>query len=138
MTNARRLDLTVFRRDPMRLSLAAIGQNLEGCNPSFTVRLYPEQPGAALLGFGSTSTPGAEGIRIVDVIRDADSIPTTLFEIIALKASIQGLPFNGEIGAPTTLFYDLQWTPPPEGSGFSAVEQTVLFGNLIILGSAND
>jgi len=138
MDQFRRQDLRVFRRDPLHLVIAVIGLDLTGSGPSLAVRLYPDAPGLPELLLGPTASAGSQGIRIVEVTRDPADVPTTLLEILATKGAINRLPRTGEIGTPSTFAYDLQWTPPAAGPGLTRVEETVLFGSFIVMGSVND
>jgi hypothetical protein len=138
MMTAQRLDLSVFRNDPLSLPMAVIGFDLSDSAPTLAVKLLPDAPGIPLLLLAPTSIPGADGIRIVSVVRDEDDVPTTLMEGIASEATLATLPPAALPGADLTLSYDLQWTPPSDGSDFTSVEETILFGDFIIKGSVND
>jgi hypothetical protein len=138
MTNAARLELYAFRNDPFCVTMEIIGEDLSDATFAFAVKLYADQTGSALLGpLGMTTTEGAEGIRIVDVLT-VEGVPYTLLEIIATKAHVQALPAADEAGDDVTLYYDLQWTPDDaDESGFAPVEATRLYGPFILRGSAN-
>lgn len=138
--DARRLDLTVWRRDPMRIVLAVEGVDMGNVpTMSFAVRLYPDTPGEPLLLLVNKVTKGENGIRVVTIAEDTPGIKTTLVEIYCDKATLAPqIPAAGEVGCDVTLAYDFQWTLPDDGTGFTPVEETVLFGSFIVKGSVND
>ncbi len=138
VADAQKFDLTVFRRDPMQLTLAATGRDLTGANPHFVVRSQPDATGPALLSLGPVTTIGAEGIRLIEVATDDNDVATSVLEIIATKASIIALPPPAQQGIPVVLAYDLQWITPAEGPGLNAIEKTVLFGTFTVMESVND
>lgn len=137
MTEAQRLDLRVWRRDPMRFTFAVRGVDASGSGPALVVRLYPDAPGAPQIALGPTTTEGAEGVRCVDVYEE-DGLPVTLFEAVADKETIAALPEPSEAGSDLSLAYDMQWTLPPDPLGFTQLEQTFLYGKFIVRGSVND
>lgn len=138
MLTSKRTTIAVFRRDPLYLLISVIGYDLTASSPAMAVRLYPDAPGDPLLLLEATGWAGADGIRLVEVIVDDDNVPTSVLEVIASKATMSEMPLPGELGSDLTLYYDFQWTPPLEGSGITPVEETVMFGDFIIKGSAND
>jgi len=129
--------LSCFRKDPLAIRMQVQGVDLTNANPAFAVRLYKDAPGAALIQLGVVTAAGTDGIRLVGVVPDSDGISTTLLEIIASKTLMAALPAEAELGDDLTLAYDLQWTPPDDGSGFTSEETTVLFGDFIVQGSVN-
>lgn len=133
-----RQTLTVFRNDPLYLVISVVGFELSGAAPSFAVRLYPDAPGLALIMLDATAESGKNGCRIVSVTFDGDDIPTTVLEIVASKDLMGSLPSASEAGADLTLSYDLQWTMPADAIGFSAGEERIMFGDLVVKDSFND
>ena len=139
---AAKLTLQGFRNDPFHATLRIGGIDLTGAAMALAVRLYPNQPGDALIEIEATDLAGAEGIRLVSVGLDDDGVPESWIEIIIAKPTIQGLPAltaGAEIGDPATFHYDLQATPAEDVSSpwTENIEQTLLFGPFIINGSAN-
>lgn len=139
MTVAAKQALRGFRNDPFYESFIFSGIDLTGASFAFAVRSYPDQAGAALISFSGTTTPGGEGVRLVEVDEDEDGIPESLIEVVATKAHMQALPAAAEAGDPVVLYYELQVTPPADGETpwYDQIEQTWLYGDFILNGSAN-
>lgn len=139
MAAFRRLDLRVFRKDPLQLTLTVVGIDLTGATQlDFAVRLYPDAPGAKLINCALTTTPGAQGCRLVSVTTDGGGVPTSVIEILDTKATMAALPAAGEAGDDTVLHHDFQWLRAADGSGLTMIEETKLFGQFIVMGSVND
>ena len=139
MANFRRLDLRVFRKDPLRETLRVVGINLTGATQlDFAVRLDPDAAGAKLITCALTTTPGAQGCRLVSVTTDAGGVPTSLIEILDTKATMAALPAAAEAGDDVVLYYDFQWLRAADGSGLTMTEETKLAGQFIVMGSVND
>lgn len=131
------------RNDPLHLMMTAIGVDLSGATMRFAVKqdqdnVKPADQAAPLLALTMTATPGAQGVRLVDVNTGSDGIAVSRFEIVALKAAMQALPNAAESSADLRLYYDFDWLRAPDDSGWSMLEQTVMYGPLILEGSAND
>ena len=137
MAIAQRLEQVAFRKDPFQLAFRARGYNLSLAAFAFAVRLYPDAPGDPLILVRKAQTRGASGVRVVDTGTDADGIPWTDLEIILRKSLIEALPSAGEAGDDAQFHYDFQWAAPDTASGFSQVENTILFGPFIVKGSIN-
>jgi len=101
------------------------------------VRDRPDMPGDPRLLLPKTTTAGEDGCRLVDVTEDDDGVPTSLVEILAIKATMGTLPQALAPGDPVKLAYDFQWMLPDDGSGLSTLEETILFGDFIVMGSVN-
>lgn len=143
MTFAQRAPITAFRNDPLRVTLE-IELDLTGATVAFAVRQHPDQSGAALLSVsGSTlavnaSPAPAPSIRLVDVDTDDDGVTTSVIELRDTKAHMQALPAAAVQGDDLSLYYDLQFTlATGVAAPFAAEEETVLFGDFIVKGSAN-
>jgi hypothetical protein len=137
MNFAQRRDFTVFRNDPLQLVFGVIGLDLTGAVMKMAVKLYPDAPGDPLLLLENQATPGQPGLRLVDVTVDDDGVPTSLIEGLRPKADMQALPPSAEFRVPLKLSHDFQWTLPDDGSGLTPQEETVLFGDFIVMGSVN-
>lgn len=147
MAEATRVALTAFRNDPLCLTVG-IEEDLTGATVKFCVRQYADQPGDPLLGpitgtgLAVSLEPIATGIRLVEVTFDDDGVPLSVIEITDTKAHVQALPsaFDAgeERGSDLTFHHDIERTLSEEAAApFSAVEQTKLFGDFILKGSAN-
>lgn len=142
MSQAQWVTLTAFRHDDFREIMIVEGYDLTGATLSLAARLRRGSPGDPILLLQNTATPGAEGIRIVSAELDADGVPSTTLELFEPKASFvtKLTPYQPrELGGSVTLEIDFQWkfaaAPDPD---FTNVEETVLWGELIIQGSVND
>lgn len=129
--------ISAFRKDPFQYVLGVIGFDLTGVDMKFCVRDRPDMPGDPRLLLATTGTPGADGCRFVSVEVDEDGVPTSLIEIVASKAQMATLPQALMPGDTVKLAYDFQWTLAPDGSGLSALEETILFGDFNVMGSVN-
>ena len=138
MFSAVRQDLQTFRNDPAVLFMAFEGLNLTGANMGLRIVDYPDYPGTARAALATTTTPGAEGLRLVEVTYDADGVPTSFVEGIVLKATQQAMPAAPEIGGDAELYYDLQVTLATDTSDiWGEYEGTLWFGTWRVKGSAN-
>lgn len=145
MAFAKRVAIVAFRNDPLREVLAVVGYDLTDAQLRFCVRQYPDQQGDPLLEiFNDQLDPDpvvstSTGMRLVEVTEDADGVKTSVVEVIAVKSDMQLLPPGGERGEDLTLYHDLDWIlGEDEAAPFAAVEETVLYGDFILKGSAND
>lgn len=85
------------------------GLDLRGVALRSQVRLLPDTPGAPLADLQSTMNGNAEGLRVIDFTVDA-GVPVTTIEIVVNESTVEAMPYQGEVGAPTVLAYDLQAT----------------------------
>lgn len=141
MITPKRLPLVVRRNSPLHLMCRVEGLNLSGAIMRFAVKLYPDNVPPddqipPLLVLEAAAINGGEGIRLVDVSYD-EGIPTSRFEVIAAKSSIQALPPSADAGTDLQLFYDFDWLRVADDSGWSMLEETVLYGPFTVKGSAN-
>lgn len=133
-----RQDISAFRKDPLQKLMTLFGVDLtDNTSLSFAVKLATDVPGDPLLLI--TSGTGATGIKLIDVGTDGEGLPYSTVQISDTKAHMGALPSAAEYGATVRLSWDLQWVPPTSITApATAVEQTLAYGNLIILGSVND
>lgn len=112
--------LEAFRDDPLSRTFAVKSVAPLG-DPQlrFAVRLYPDAPTRLVEATASViSTSMLNGLHV------------TLLRFTVPKSAIQALPKAREPGADAFLAYDVQML-------VDGVETTVLFGDLIVRGSAN-
>jgi len=111
------LPLTVQRGTPFVYRIDFPGYDLSAAGLVAQVRLYRDQPGAALISLGAAQ-PLAEGLS-VGVVSDAAGIPTSTLQIRINESTIEQLlpfPENGlEPAAPVDLVWDLHLTLSPIG-----------------------
>jgi hypothetical protein len=143
MSIAKREPFTGFRNDPLRETLEVIGVNLTGGLARFCIRQRPDQEGDALLevegeDFIEDDEPLVSGIRLIEVTEDEDGVFTSILEITSTKEEMQALPAASEQGRDLTLYYDFEWqVSEEEAAPFAAAEETILYGDFIVRGSAN-
>lgn len=143
MTFAKRQAFPVFRNDPLCLTFELVGADLTEATARFCVRQKPDQEGDALLEVEGVDlieddVPLVSGIRLIEVTEDDDGVFTSILEITSTKEEMQALPAAAEQGQDLTLFYDLEWQLSEAVSApFAAVEETILYGDFIVRGSAN-
>jgi hypothetical protein len=92
------------------------------------VRLAPDTPGAPLVNLPLVATAGTEGLRVSGVTLD-NGAPVSTIELRINEPTMEGLPFSGEVGDPTTLYYGLQVT-------FANLKKTRLEGQFIVVPGA--
>lgn len=139
MLLAQRLDLTAFRRDPLRIIARVVGDDLSAATVTYGVGLYRDiDPAFRSLVLTNTLVIGGDGVRLVRVERSPGDQPVSVFEIIASKPLMALLPRTGEIGDDVSLAHELQVDRLTAAPGFSPVETTLFFGTLTIKGSVND
>lgn len=85
------------------------GLDLRGVPLRSQVRLLPDTPGAPLADLQSTMNGNAEGLRVVDFTIDA-GVSVTTIEFVVNESTVEAMPYQGEVGAPAVLAYDLQAT----------------------------
>jgi hypothetical protein len=111
------LALTVQRGTPFVYRIDFPGLDLTTAGLAAQVRLYRDQPGAALISLGAAQ-PLAEGLS-VETASDADGVPTSTLQIRINETTIEQLlpfPQNGlEPAQPVELAWDLHLTISPVG-----------------------
>jgi len=136
-----RSSITVFRKDPVQIAIAFTGVDLTDvmASLSLAVKIGPDVGGEPILTF-----TGAEdgGITLFDMSVDDDGIATSVILLSMTKADhVAALADYQPVepGQTVILYFDIQWTPPAAlVAPMTAVETTILTGNYIVLGSAND
>ena len=126
MTSAARQPLGGWRNEAMSVPITVVGADLNGKSLRMQVRLAPDTPGPALLDLANVADAVSLGMRLVSVT-NAAGLPTSNLMLQIPKASMQGLPYAGELGDPTVLAYAMQ---------FDGV--TRLYGTFAALASAID
>lgn len=147
MAFGQKVTLPAFRKDPLQFVMAVEGYDLTGATMTMTVRLRPDAPGDPILLLGTVTVAGDQGIRVAEVTTDADGVTSSTLEILVPKAAFiaamapyQAIPpLSTEFGGQVVLAFDFQWllAAAPDPS-ITNVEETVLWGDLIIMGSVND
>lgn len=131
-----------FRNRPFVRTIIVSGMDLTGASFAMGIKQYPDAAGSALVSIGTTSSPGAEGIRFAGVTLDADGIPESSLELFVTEAHINALPTyatdDADFGEPIRLFYDFVVTPPADAETpwTDNVEQTWSYGPFLVNGSA--
>lgn len=106
MATTARLDLSAWRNDDVwEYPVRVIGADLTAASLLMDVRLAPDTPGAALIALGKVTTP-AQGVRVAGV-SVVNGLPVTDLRIRIDRATMQALPYSGEVGSSTKLAYAL-------------------------------
>lgn len=108
MATAACLPIAADRVGPCVRTIFFEGLDLFGLQLAMEFRLNQETPGPAPISLGMGATADAEGIRVVDVT-SANGIPTSQVVIRISEATMKDaakVPYSGELGSASTLFYD--------------------------------
>lgn len=127
------VDLYGDRWTPFSQSMVFINLNLTGAVFLMHVRATRDITGSPLVSLANTSTPGAQGVRLVSVSTDtianhitaermtvdqipdskelSDVISISTIHVVVSEASMEGMPFPTPRGPDVTLYYDLHITP---------------------------
>lgn len=108
MATAACLPIAADRVGPCVRTIFFEGLDLFGLQLAMELRLNPETPGAASISLGMGATADAEGIRVVNVT-SAGGVPTSQVVIRINEATMKDaakVPYSGELGSASTLFYD--------------------------------
>lgn len=133
-----RVDLSAYRRDPLQIVLHVVGVDLTGVAVRYGVSIFPDaDPASRLLTLGPTAEPGADGVRLVEVVR-VRGLPVSVIEIIASKARMAALPPSSIPDRPMPLSHELEVDRLPIADRLTPVETTLFTGTLTIMGSIND
>lgn len=108
---------------PIKNTTAAGGQDL-----LMQVRLAPDTPGDPLINLPLVATTNTEGLRVTDVTV-ADGVPVSTIELRINEPTMEGLPFEGEVGDPASFAYGLQVT-------FANLKKTRMEGQFVVLPGA--
>lgn len=126
MATAARLALSAWRNETCARTIKVVGLDLTDADFELQVRLKPDTPGDALIDLTKQAEDGAEGIYLAGV-ETVDGAPVSTLTLTIDTATMQGLPYAGEVGDNATLAYAMQI----DG-------QTRLFGDFVVLASAFD
>lgn len=86
------------------------GLDLTGVDMRAQVRWSGDTPGPALVDLRTVNNGNAQGLRLVEVTSNDAGLPTSHVEIVINETTIEGLPYQGEIGDATQLAWDMQVT----------------------------
>ena len=92
------------------------------------VRLAFDTPGAPLVNLPLVATANTEGLRVTGVAVE-DGVPVSTIELRINEPTMEGLPFSGEVGDPSSFYYGLQVT-------FGNLKKTRMEGQFIVLPGA--
>ena len=109
MATAACLPIAADRAGPCVRTIFFEGLDLNGIPLSLEARLKPETPGAAAIALGIGATANAEGMRLVGVTF-TDGIPTSQVTLRINETTMKDaskVPYVGELGDVSTLYYDL-------------------------------
>ncbi len=95
---------TVFRWQPVKLTLDFVGYDFTGQTFKAEVRAYRDAENPALISLDTVASPG-EGISVTVVT--TDSIPTSTVEIRINETTLEALPFTNPRGTDFTAVWDL-------------------------------
>jgi lysophospholipase L1-like esterase len=126
MATAARLALPAWRNETCARTIKVVGLDLTDSDYELQVRLKPDTPGDALIDLTKQAEAGDEGIYLSEV-ETVDGAPVSTLALTVDTATMQGLPYAGEVGDNTALAYAMQI----DG-------QTRLFGDFMVLASAFD
>lgn len=104
------LPILTDRYGAMVRHLFIVGIDLTGKDMRAQVRWSGDTPGLALVDLLTVANGNAEGLRLVEVIYDENGVPTSHVEIVINETTMEGLPYQGEIGDATQLAWDMQVT----------------------------
>lgn len=141
MANAARVPLSAFRSDPFQEIIVFSGIDLTAATMAMAIRRFPDDALGPLITLATTATPGAQGLRFLEVTQDADGIDESWVEVLILKGAVQALPTavaqSLEVGDSVPLYYDLTVTPAADaGTAWTEQEQTYFYGPFTVIGSA--
>lgn len=102
------------------------GLDLTGVPMRAQVRLGGDVPGVPLVDLQTVTNGNAQGLRLVGVTND-NGLPTSHVEMVINEATIEGLPYAGELGSETALAWDWQVT-------LAGRKQRIARGEFVITG----
>ncbi|MGN5374578.1 SGNH/GDSL hydrolase family protein [Sphingomonas hankookensis] len=106
MATTARFDLSAWRNDDAwECPLRVVGADLTNASLLMDVRLAPDTPGPAEVSLSKVTT-AAQGVRVVGV-STVDDVPVTDLRIKIDRATMQALPYSGEVGDSAALSYAL-------------------------------
>lgn len=103
-------DLSIDRYSPAPIVIRVAATDITGATWRAQIRLLKDNPGAALLTLTGTVSTTATGLR--QVATGTDAGVTWVEHALQVSAvDALGLPFSGEIGNDSELWWDLLVTP---------------------------
>lgn len=100
--------IATFRNDPapFEFPVRVRGMDLTNISLALEIRLAPDTPGVPYIALAKVTNPAVQGLRVAGVTTINGFIESDL-RIRIDKASLQGLPYAGELGDATPLSYAL-------------------------------
>lgn len=109
MTYAASVAIAADRYTPCVRTITFRGLDLTGVALRMQARLRGDTPGQPLFDLQIVGNTQAQGLKLVSVDL-TDGYPVSVVQIRINETTIESLPYAGELGDATTIFYDLQGT----------------------------
>ncbi|MBW6523426.1 sialate O-acetylesterase [Sphingomonas sp. RHCKR47] len=126
MSNVAELPILADRYTPCVRTIRVVGVDLTGVAMQAQVRLRGDTPGAPEVDLATVTNGNAEGLRLIGVTV-TDGVPTSTVELVINETTMEGLPYQGEIGDTTALAWDWQAT-------FAGRKRRIAAGPFLITG----
>lgn len=110
MTSVAYLPIVADRYGPLVRHLYVAGLDLTGVMMRAQVRLTGDTPGQPLVDLLTVTNGNAQGLRLVEVTKDAQGLPTSHVEIVINETTMEGLPYAGALGDAVQFAWDMQIT----------------------------
>lgn len=126
MSNVAYLPILADRYGALVRQIYIRGMDLTGVQMRAQVRAIGDTPGVPLVDLLTVTNGNAEGLRLVGV-ETVGGLPVSHVEMVVNEATMEGLPYVGEMGSPTPLAWDWQIT-------LAGRKQRIAKGEFVITG----